>query len=230
VMESKKKPLWLTFQNAVAGGSNIVVMFKSGDDLRQDQLTLQVLSVMDKLWKQEGMDMCMSPYGCISTGDEIGMLEIVLNSATLANIVAGSRSDSGFKQGASGRKIMAALDALYSNDVLQNWLMLNSMDPLSSRRVDPPLFDRSGSLRPPRRNALSGPPSIASHVQPNTYIPPTSGLEMAQEKFLRSCAGLSISTVLYFSILIFTNESSLKVIVLPHLSWASVIVIMTISC
>lgn len=190
VMESKKKPLWLTFENAVPGGKNIVVMFKAGDDLRQDQLTLQVLSVMDKLWKQAGLDMCMSPYGCISTGDEIGMLEIVLNSATLANIVASSRSESGYKPGASGRKIMAALDALYSNDVLQNWLNLNSMDPLNSQRKDPPLYDRNGAPRF-RRNALSGPPCKPSPSNPSLYIPPVTGLEVAKEKFLRSCAGLS---------------------------------------
>lgn len=172
-------------------------MFKAGDDLRQDQLTLQVLSVMDKLWKQAGLDMCMSPYGCISTGDEIGMLEIVLNSATLANIVASSRSESGYKPGASGRKIMAALDALYSNDVLQNWLLLNSMDPLGSLRKDPPLVDKNGMPRP-RRNALSGPPSVRSPSNPQLFIPPTTGIEMAREKFLRSCAGYCVATFIIF--------------------------------
>jgi len=193
VMESKKKPLWLTFQNAIPGGKNIVVMFKAGDDLRQDQLTLQILSVMDKLWKQAGMNMHMSPYGCISTGDEIGMLEIVLNSSTLANIVASSRGEI-FKPGASGRKVMAALDALYSNDVLQNWLMLNSMDPMNSRREDPPLFDRSGAPRPYRRNAISGPPSIPSPTHPGAFMPPITGIEIAREKFLRSCAGYCVAT------------------------------------
>lgn len=32
------------------------------------------------------MDMQMSPYGCISTGDQLGMIEVVLNAATTANI------------------------------------------------------------------------------------------------------------------------------------------------
>jgi hypothetical protein len=192
VMESKKKPLWLTFKNAKPGGSNIVVMFKAGDDLRQDQLTLQVLSVMDKLWKQEGIDLHMSAYGCISTGDEIGMLEIVLNSATLANIVATSRGEI-FKPGASGRKIMAAMDALYSNDVLVDWLSLNSMDPLNSRRKDPPLFDRAGKPRPERRNAISGPSSLPT-AMPTVFNPPITGMELARERFLRSCAGYCVAT------------------------------------
>jgi phosphatidylinositol kinase/protein kinase (PI-3 family) len=42
VMESKKKPLWLTFKRADERKGTMTFMFKAGDDLRQDQLTLQV--------------------------------------------------------------------------------------------------------------------------------------------------------------------------------------------
>jgi phosphatidylinositol-4,5-bisphosphate 3-kinase len=38
-------PLWLCFSNIDDGGSNIYIMFKNGDDLRQDMLTLQVRSI-----------------------------------------------------------------------------------------------------------------------------------------------------------------------------------------
>ena len=50
VMSSKKKPLWLEFENADRLGDRILVMFKSGDDLRQDQMTLQIIAFMDTLW------------------------------------------------------------------------------------------------------------------------------------------------------------------------------------
>lgn len=85
-MDSKKKPLWLNFVNPDPMGGNILVIFKEGDDLRQDMLTLQMLRIMDRLWRNHGLDMQMSPYGCISTGNEVGFIEVVLNASTTAHI------------------------------------------------------------------------------------------------------------------------------------------------
>lgn len=42
---------------------------------------------MDRLWKQEGLDLRMNPYGCICTGNRVGLIEVVLNSSTTANIM-----------------------------------------------------------------------------------------------------------------------------------------------
>jgi hypothetical protein len=90
VMSSKKLPLWLVFTNADPTGAPIYIIFKAGDDLRQDLLTLQLLRVMDKLWKSIGrLDLHMQPYGCVCTGDMVGMIEVVLNSCTVAQIQAG---------------------------------------------------------------------------------------------------------------------------------------------
>ncbi len=47
-------------------------MFKAGDDLRQDSLTLQLLRVMQQIWMQQDMDLKMKPYGCVSTCVVIG--------------------------------------------------------------------------------------------------------------------------------------------------------------
>ena len=85
-MSSAKLPLWLVFENADPDGDKIMVMFKAGDDLRQDTVTLQLIRVMDSLWRQGGMDLRLSPYRCISTWHDGGMLEIVRNAATTAEI------------------------------------------------------------------------------------------------------------------------------------------------
>ncbi|XP_077283888.1 phosphatidylinositol 3-kinase 92E [Arctopsyche grandis] len=86
VMDSKMRPLWLVFENQDSYGSDISIILKNGDDLRQDMLTLQMIKIMDRLWKNEGYDFRMNPYGCISMDHRVGMIEVVLNAETIANI------------------------------------------------------------------------------------------------------------------------------------------------
>ncbi len=112
-MDSKKVPLWLVFKNAEEGAPNVTVIFKEGDDLRQDILTIQMLKLMNNLWKQEGLDLGMNPYGCISCGDEIGMIEVVGNSMTTAGI---AREFGGAK-------------AVLQKDVMLKWLRENNEKP-----------------------------------------------------------------------------------------------------
>jgi phosphatidylinositol-4,5-bisphosphate 3-kinase len=103
-MDSKKVPLWLVFTNADPLGRNHTVMYKSGDDLRQDALTLQIIRIMEHQWEREGLDLRLSPYGCVATGDEKGFIEIVLNSDTTANI---TKRYSGGATGAFSKEPMA---------------------------------------------------------------------------------------------------------------------------
>ena len=39
-----------------------IVIYKRGDDLRQDQLVVQMFSLMDRLLKRENLDLCLTPY------------------------------------------------------------------------------------------------------------------------------------------------------------------------
>lgn len=126
VMESKKKPLWLTFKDQPVGGNDIVLMLKVGDDLRQDALILQLLKVMYELWRREGLDMEMMLYDCISTGYERGLLQVVLNSTTLASILlqATDRGKEKVKSGSLSRKLTSAMKALADFDHLKEWIWL----------------------------------------------------------------------------------------------------------
>ncbi|KRX92047.1 Phosphatidylinositol 3-kinase age-1 [Trichinella pseudospiralis] len=45
-----------------------LILFKTGDDIRQDMLTLQVLRIMDNIWKSEGNDFCLTPYDTLPMG------------------------------------------------------------------------------------------------------------------------------------------------------------------
>uniref|UniRef100_I3ME19 phosphatidylinositol-4,5-bisphosphate 3-kinase n=1 Tax=Ictidomys tridecemlineatus TaxID=43179 RepID=I3ME19_ICTTR len=108
-MDSKMKPLWIMYSSEEAdSGDSVSIIFKNGDDLRQDMLTLQMIQLMDALWKQEGLDLRMTPYGCLPTGDCTGLIEAVQHSDTIANIQ--------LKQ--SNLAAMAA----FNKDALLNWL------------------------------------------------------------------------------------------------------------
>jgi phosphatidylinositol-4,5-bisphosphate 3-kinase len=83
VMNSKKKPFWLTFRNSsIFATEPVMTMFKVGDDLRQDQLTLQLMKVMESLWRKNGADFHMRCYGVLPTGFEQGFIEVVPNAVT----------------------------------------------------------------------------------------------------------------------------------------------------
>ena len=86
VMSSAKLPLWLTFENAEPGYEKVMVMFKAGDDLRQDTMVLQLMRVMDSMWRSQNKQLFMSPYKCMATWHDGGLLEIVKNSQTTADI------------------------------------------------------------------------------------------------------------------------------------------------
>ncbi|XP_019108796.2 phosphatidylinositol 4,5-bisphosphate 3-kinase catalytic subunit gamma isoform isoform X1 [Larimichthys crocea] len=88
VMASKKKPLWLEFSPmpSPTSATPVGIIFKEGDDLRQDMLVIQTLVVMDSIWQEKSLDLNLVPYGCISTGHNIGMIEIVRDAATIAAV------------------------------------------------------------------------------------------------------------------------------------------------
>eukprot|EP01083_Nonionella_stella_P153989 495527_1 len=86
LMSSAQMPLWLTFRNCDAHGDPIEVIFKAGDDLRQDILTLSMIRVLDAVWLDRGLNLNLLPYNVVSTGDGQGMVECVSNAATTTHI------------------------------------------------------------------------------------------------------------------------------------------------
>uniref|UniRef100_A0A8C4GN86 Phosphatidylinositol 4-phosphate 3-kinase C2 domain-containing subunit alpha n=1 Tax=Dicentrarchus labrax TaxID=13489 RepID=A0A8C4GN86_DICLA len=83
---SNAVPLKLALVNADPLGEEINVMFKVGEDLRQDMLALQMIRIMDRIWLQEGLDLRIVNFKCISTGKDKGMVELVPSSDTLRKI------------------------------------------------------------------------------------------------------------------------------------------------
>ena len=64
------------------------LIFKSGDDLRQDQLVVQMLLLMDDLLKEQGLDLQLTPYRCLATAPGEGLVERVPDCLPLAQVLA----------------------------------------------------------------------------------------------------------------------------------------------
>lgn len=62
-------------------------MFKFGDDLRQDNLVLQMFKLMDKLWIEESLNLEMIAYNILEIGYQIGYLEFVDEADTISKIL-----------------------------------------------------------------------------------------------------------------------------------------------
>lgn len=54
-----------------------VAIFKHGDDLRQDQLILQMITLMDKLLRKENLDLRLTPYKVLATSTRHGFVQFI---------------------------------------------------------------------------------------------------------------------------------------------------------
>lgn len=64
-----------------------MAIFKHGDDLRQDQLILQMITLMDKLLRRENLDLKLTPYKVLATSSKHGLLQYI-DSYTVADVLA----------------------------------------------------------------------------------------------------------------------------------------------
>ncbi|GJE85603.1 atypical/PIKK/PI3K protein kinase [Phanerochaete sordida] len=85
VFKSNMFPMLLYFQ--MADGGEYPIIFKDGDDMRQDQLVIQIFTLMDRLLRKENLDLKVSPYDVLATGPTQGMAQFI-PSKTIAAIVS----------------------------------------------------------------------------------------------------------------------------------------------
>lgn len=84
LFKSALMPARLTFRTV--SGSEYVAIFKYGDDLRQDQLILQIIMLMDRLLKRENLDLKLTPYKVLATSSKYGFVQYV-DSVAVAEVL-----------------------------------------------------------------------------------------------------------------------------------------------
>ena len=53
------------------------IIFKTGDDLRQDQLVIQIITLMNNLLLKENLDLKLTPYSILATSPQAGAIQFV---------------------------------------------------------------------------------------------------------------------------------------------------------
>jgi phosphatidylinositol 3-kinase len=61
---------------------------KTGDDLRQDQLIIMMIQLMDKLLKRAALDLCLTPYSIIATSPTSGLVEFVDGAVPISQVLS----------------------------------------------------------------------------------------------------------------------------------------------
>ncbi|PYI19489.1 putative phosphoinositide 3-kinase [Aspergillus violaceofuscus CBS 115571] len=89
VFKSSLSPLQIVFKTA--DGRKYPILFKVGDDLRQDQLVIQIIILMDRLLQKENLDLKLTPYRILATNATAGAVQFI-PSASLSAISAKYKS------------------------------------------------------------------------------------------------------------------------------------------
>ena len=70
------------------------VMVKAGDDLKQEELALQLISLFNTIWKDAGVTICVRPYTIMSTSPDAGVIELIKDASSLDGIKKASNTQS----------------------------------------------------------------------------------------------------------------------------------------
>jgi phosphatidylinositol 3-kinase len=82
VFKSSLSPLHIIFKTST--GKKYPVIFKTGDDLRQDQLVIQIITLMDRLLQKENLDLKLSPYRILATSSTAGAVQFIPSTSLSA--------------------------------------------------------------------------------------------------------------------------------------------------
>ena len=85
IFSSAMAPFKLTFE--LMDGGKYTFIYKNGDDLRQDQLILEMFALMDRMLKTVNQDYKLTPYQTLACSKSDGFVEFVGKTRTFQDTV-----------------------------------------------------------------------------------------------------------------------------------------------
>jgi phosphatidylinositol 3-kinase len=156
VFKSAKCPVKYTFEvtedtkknNSLEDKNHFRIMFKYGDDLRQDQLILQIINYMDSLLKKVHLDYEFTTYKVLATSKSDGFVEFVPNSTTISDILKKNLNEIKpyFKQLSKGREdVLESMLNSYINSCA-GYCVVTYILGIGDRHLENLMIDNKGRL------------------------------------------------------------------------------------
>lgn len=118
------------------------VIFKSGDDLRQDQLVIQIITIFNDLLLDEQLDLALTPYRILATSPTSGFVEFI-ESAPLASILSEHGTLASFLGATSTRPVAAKVMETYVRSCA-GYCVITYLLGVGDRHLDNLLLTKSG--------------------------------------------------------------------------------------
>lgn len=190
VFKSSLAPLKITFKtilnpesahsSQIFGKKNYkygkyALMFKIGDDLRQDQLVIQIITLMDQLLKNENLDLRLTPYKILATSPVAGLIQFVPNE-TLDVVLAQAYPVSVTGENSANTELGP------SNNGILSYLKLHSRD--------------LQTAEPEATSVLGNSSSLYNNQQKHTITSDLGVSAVLMDNYVKSCAGYCVITYL----------------------------------
>eukprot|EP00808_Paulinella_micropora_P026087 g1012.t1 len=65
------------------------VIIKTGDDLKQEALAMQLIVFLDRIWRRAGIPLLLRPYGVLPTSPSSGVIETVVDANSIDSLKKG---------------------------------------------------------------------------------------------------------------------------------------------
>ncbi|EGR27588.1 phosphatidylinositol 3-kinase, putative [Ichthyophthirius multifiliis] len=100
VFKSAMAPIKMTFLTHPVDNPQqkceVEMIYKNGDDLRQDQLVMQIFNLMDNLLKGVSQDFKLMPYKVLACSKSDGFMQFVPNSTTIQEVLSKDKNISNY--------------------------------------------------------------------------------------------------------------------------------------